>query len=120
MTTLDDSDFWMSELRKIGFRRLYFRMNLSRACVVAGFMVLQSSALFAQQDATNIGTKLVGDPAIDKVGNVLGDRPGTQPKPHLVFSAHLDTVFPEGTDARMRSTRVSIRRIHSRDRSARC
>jgi acetylornithine deacetylase/succinyl-diaminopimelate desuccinylase-like protein len=35
---------------------------------------------------------------IDKAGNVLGDRPGTQPRPHLVFTAHLDTVFPEGTD----------------------
>lgn len=35
---------------------------------------------------------------IDKEGNVLGDRPGRQPRPHLVFSAHLDTVFPEGTD----------------------
>ena len=35
---------------------------------------------------------------IDKEGNVLGERRGTQPRPHLVFSAHLDTVFPEGTD----------------------
>jgi len=38
---------------------------------------------------------------IDKVGNVLGERPGLQPRPHLVFSAHLDTVFPEGTDVRV-------------------
>lgn len=35
---------------------------------------------------------------IDGVGNVLGERPGAAPRPHLVFSAHLDTVFPEGTD----------------------
>lgn len=35
---------------------------------------------------------------IDKVGNVLGERPGAAPRPHVVFSAHLDTVFPEGTD----------------------
>ncbi|MCC7415639.1 MAG: M20/M25/M40 family metallo-hydrolase [Acidobacteria bacterium] len=34
---------------------------------------------------------------IDKAGNVLGDRPGAAPHPHLVFTAHLDTVFPEGT-----------------------
>jgi acetylornithine deacetylase/succinyl-diaminopimelate desuccinylase-like protein len=34
---------------------------------------------------------------IDKVGNVLGERPGASRKPHLLFSAHLDTVFPEGT-----------------------
>jgi tripeptide aminopeptidase len=35
---------------------------------------------------------------IDKEGNVLGARRGTEPRPHLVFSAHLDTVFPEGTN----------------------
>ena len=35
---------------------------------------------------------------IDAVGNVLGERPGTGGGAHLVFSAHLDTVFPEGTD----------------------
>jgi tripeptide aminopeptidase len=35
---------------------------------------------------------------IDKAGNVLGDRPGAQPHPHLVIAAHLDTVFPPGTD----------------------
>ena len=39
---------------------------------------------------------------IDKEGNVLGDRPGTQPRPRLVFSAHLDTVFPEGTDVKVK------------------
>jgi acetylornithine deacetylase/succinyl-diaminopimelate desuccinylase-like protein len=38
---------------------------------------------------------------IDKVGNVLGERPGAAARPHLVFSAHLDTVFPEETDVRV-------------------
>jgi len=108
----------------------------------------------AQQDAANIGTKLLADAAIkeavevikaaepqtiedqvrlceveappfketkraevyarmfreaglqnvriDKVGNVLGDRPGMQPRPRLVFTAHLDTVFPEGTDVKVK------------------
>jgi acetylornithine deacetylase/succinyl-diaminopimelate desuccinylase-like protein len=37
---------------------------------------------------------------IDEVGNVLGERPGAAARPHLVFSAHLDTVFPEGTDVK--------------------
>jgi len=37
----------------------------------------------------------------DKVGNVLGELAGAQPRPHLVFAAHLDTVFPEGTDVRV-------------------
>ncbi len=31
---------------------------------------------------------------VDKVGNVLGERAGRTRKPHLVLSAHLDTVFP--------------------------
>lgn len=39
---------------------------------------------------------------IDKAGNVLGQRPGRARRPHLVFSAHLDTVFPEGTDVRVK------------------
>jgi len=37
---------------------------------------------------------------IDTAGNVLGERPGAAPRPHLVFSAHLDTVFPEGTNVK--------------------
>ena len=34
---------------------------------------------------------------IDGAGNVLGERPGQAPRPHLVFTAHLDTVFPGET-----------------------
>jgi tripeptide aminopeptidase len=35
---------------------------------------------------------------IDEVGNVIGERPGRSPRPNVVFAAHLDTVFPEGTN----------------------
>jgi len=38
---------------------------------------------------------------IDKSGNVLGTRPGGAPRPNLVFAAHLDTVFPEGTNVKV-------------------
>lgn len=38
---------------------------------------------------------------IDKVGNVLGERPGSARRPNVVLAAHLDTVFPEGTDVRV-------------------
>ena len=38
---------------------------------------------------------------IDTAGNVLGDYPGAAPRPHLVLAAHLDTVFPEGTDVKV-------------------
>lgn len=35
---------------------------------------------------------------IDKEGNVYGVRPGTVEGPKIFVSAHLDTVFPQGTD----------------------
>jgi tripeptide aminopeptidase len=38
---------------------------------------------------------------IDAIGNVLGVRRGRSPRPHVVISAHLDTVFPDGTDVRV-------------------
>lgn len=38
------------------------------------------------------------DAAIDAEGNVIGLRKGSGGGPKLVVSAHLDTVFPEGTD----------------------
>jgi len=46
---------------------------------------------------------------IDEAGNVLGDRPGAAERPRLVFSAHLDTVFPEGTDVRVRREGTLLR-----------
>lgn len=38
---------------------------------------------------------------VDEVGNVIGDRPGAAERPRFVFAAHLDTVFPEGTDVKV-------------------
>ena len=39
---------------------------------------------------------------IDKAGNVIGTRAGAAAHPNLVFAAHLDTVFPEGTDVKVK------------------
>jgi acetylornithine deacetylase/succinyl-diaminopimelate desuccinylase-like protein len=50
-------------------------------------------AAFEQSGLSNV--------RLDKAGNVLGDRPGAAPGPHLVVAAHLDTVFPDGTDVRV-------------------
>ena len=38
------------------------------------------------------------DVRIDAEGNVIGVRPGREPSPRLVLSAHLDTVFPAETE----------------------
>jgi tripeptide aminopeptidase len=49
------------------------------------------------------------DANIDAEGNVLALRKGSQPGPVVVVSAHLDTVFPEGTNVTVRreGTRLS-------------
>ena len=49
------------------------------------------------------------DVRVDKVGNVLGTYPGAEPHPHLVIAAHLDTVFPEGTDVHVRREGTTLR-----------
>lgn len=46
---------------------------------------------------------------IDQEGNVIGERPGASANPRLVFSAHLDTVFPEGTDVRVKRNGTVLR-----------
>jgi acetylornithine deacetylase/succinyl-diaminopimelate desuccinylase-like protein len=67
-----------------------------RLCEVEAppFKETKRGVLFAQMlreaGLTNIRT--------DSVGNVLGELAGAQARPHLLFAAHLDTVFPEGTD----------------------
>jgi acetylornithine deacetylase/succinyl-diaminopimelate desuccinylase-like protein len=50
--------------------------------------------LFAESGLLNVRS--------DKAGNVLGDRPGARLHPHVVVAAHLDTVFPEGTNVKVR------------------
>jgi acetylornithine deacetylase/succinyl-diaminopimelate desuccinylase-like protein len=46
---------------------------------------------------------------IDAEGNVIGERPGAGNGPVVVISGHLDTVFPEGTNVKVRreGTRLS-------------
>jgi tripeptide aminopeptidase len=44
------------------------------------------------------------DVRLDAIGNVLGVRRGRAARPHVVISAHIDTVFPEGTDVRVTRT----------------
>src|SRR5437667_10065156 len=46
---------------------------------------------------------------VDPAGNVLGDRPGAAPRPRFVIAAHLDTVFPEGTDVKVKREGALLR-----------
>jgi acetylornithine deacetylase/succinyl-diaminopimelate desuccinylase-like protein len=39
---------------------------------------------------------------VDREGNVIGERPGTGAGPTVMISGHLDTVFPEGTDVKVK------------------
>jgi acetylornithine deacetylase/succinyl-diaminopimelate desuccinylase-like protein len=46
---------------------------------------------------------------VDRAGNVLGERHGASARPRLVVAAHLDTVFPEGTDVKVRREGNTLR-----------
>src|SRR5271155_1160020 len=39
---------------------------------------------------------------LDKTGNVIAERPGTDPNSVILLAAHLDTVFPAGTDVHVK------------------
>ena len=78
-----------------------------RLCEVEAppFKEAKRAQLFAQM-FKDIGLSNV---RIDKEGNVLGERRGKQARPNLVFSAHLDTVFPEGTDVKVKRDGTMMR-----------
>ena len=60
------------------------------------------------------------DASIDSEGNVIALRKGTGGgRPKLVVSAHLDTVFPEGTDVTVKEKDGVINRAGDRRRFAR-
>ena len=46
---------------------------------------------------------------VDKVGNVLGEYRGAALHPHVVMAAHLDTVFPEGTNVKVKREGAVLR-----------
>nr|KIS30744.1 peptidase M20 [Novosphingobium sp. P6W] len=63
---------------------------------------------FGEDNRARLYADLMGqsgftDVTIDGIGNVVGVRPGRNHKlPALVVAAHLDTVFPQGTDVTVR------------------
>jgi acetylornithine deacetylase/succinyl-diaminopimelate desuccinylase-like protein len=62
------------------------------------FQEAKRAELFAQL-LREAGVKNV---RIDAEGNVIGERPGARARPNVVLSAHLDTVFPRGTNVKVR------------------
>lgn len=46
---------------------------------------------------------------IDREGNVVGERAGRSAQPNVVIAAHLDTVFPEGTDVKVTRSGAVLR-----------
>jgi acetylornithine deacetylase/succinyl-diaminopimelate desuccinylase-like protein len=56
-------------------------------------------AAYLQGRFEELGLKRV---RTDAEGNVIAERPGRASAPSVIISAHLDTVFPEGTDVRVR------------------
>jgi acetylornithine deacetylase/succinyl-diaminopimelate desuccinylase-like protein len=56
-------------------------------------------AAAVRQKFAELGLK---DVRIDRAGNVIGQRPGLAARPNVVLAAHLDTVFPEGTDVKVK------------------
>ncbi len=66
----------------------------------------EKRAAYLKQRFAELGLKNV---RIDKVGNVIGERPGSNANPTLILAAHLDTVFPEGTDVTVTRTDSSLK-----------
>lgn len=57
-------------------------------------------ACFVRERFVRVG---LGDARIDAAGNVIARRPGTARLAGISVCAHLDTVFPEGTDVSVRA-----------------
>lgn len=63
----------------------------------------------AAEFARRLGALGLQNVRTDSVGNVLAERRGRSARPVVVFAAHLDTVFPEGTDVRVRRSADTLR-----------
>ncbi len=59
----------------------------------------QARARYVAQRFEELGLARVRS---DEEGNVIAERPGLSPERRVVVSAHLDTVFPEGTNVTVR------------------
>lgn len=58
----------------------------------------RNRSLFLRKLMDGMGLKV----RVDDIGNVIGERPGADTKSVVIFSAHIDTVFPASTDVTVR------------------
>lgn len=58
----------------------------------------RNRSLFLKKLLDGLGLKV----RVDDIGNVIAERPGTDNKNVVIFSAHVDTVFPASTDVTVR------------------
>ena len=86
----------------IDFSDARFTAELIRICEIPAppFKEQERGRYFAAR-FTELG---LSDVHTDSEGNVIGFYRGQSEEPLLVLSAHLDTVFPEGTDVKVRRT----------------
>jgi acetylornithine deacetylase/succinyl-diaminopimelate desuccinylase-like protein len=78
-----------------------------RVCAVAAPPFRESArAEMMRRELVELGLHNV---RIDRVGNVLGERPGTMSRPRLVVASHLDTVFPADTNVKPRREGMRLR-----------
>ena len=84
-----------------------------RICEVEAppFQEAKRAQLYAEM-FREVGLKNV---RIDTEGNVIGERPGANARPNVVMSAHLDTVFPRGTNVTVRRQGYLLRGPGIRD-----
>lgn len=78
-----------------------------RICEVEAppFQESKRAGMYAEM-LRDVGLKNV---RIDAEGNVIGERPGASERPNVVMSAHLDTVFPAGTNVKVRRQGFMLR-----------
>jgi acetylornithine deacetylase/succinyl-diaminopimelate desuccinylase-like protein len=77
-----------------------FEAELVRVCEIAAPPFKERArALYVKRQFEEIGFPRI---TMDEEGNVVAERPGRGSHPSLAVSAHLDTVFPEGTDVQVR------------------
>jgi tripeptide aminopeptidase len=84
-----------------------------RICEVEAppFQEAKRAQMYAEM-LRDVGLKNV---RIDAEGNVIGERPGASTRPNVVMSAHLDTVFPRGTNVTVRRQGYLLRGPGIRD-----